>query len=231
MRARLLACLTVAAVAAGVALDASHGTPPPNGHVQRAPYTTSEILEYLLLSSGRVVADHHALERPVIGSAHPLAPDRARAAVQTVVRCVDRVDAAAGPTLTAAFNAADPQRLDLALHRFDSAANRWLTAPYEQNKPCPPPPPPPKVKPSDPNTVWLEQTGWLHVDYLVESYVTVAGDFTLWDAGAIVIGAFTTLALIVLLALVVVPTYDFVRAPSDLDRQTGIAKIVQALRS
>jgi hypothetical protein len=231
MRVRLLACQTATAVGVSAAFYATQGRPPSSRHAVHAPYTTTEILEFLLLSTGPVVADHPALDRPAVRNAPQPSPAKARAAVQSMTGCIDRIDASAGPSLTAAFNAADPQRLDRALRRFDAAANRWFTAPYKRDDPCPPPPPPPKSVP--PSSGPVEVNGWLHVDYLFESYDTVAGVWTLLQIGALVLGLFTVLALLVFVALVLVPAfiwYEFERAPSDLDRQTEIAKIVQALR-
>jgi hypothetical protein len=72
------------------------------------------------------------------------------------------------------------------------------------------------------------------VDPLIESYDTVGGALTLVQVGALVLGLLTVFALVVFVALVLVPAfiwYEFERAPSDLDRQNEIAKIVQALRS
>jgi hypothetical protein len=234
MRVRLLACLTATAVAGSAAFYATHGTPPLSRHVVHARYTTTDVLQYLLLSAGPVVADHPALGQPAIRTTPQLAATKARAAVESMTRCIDRIDASAGPALTAAFNAADPQRLDTALRRFDAAANRWLTAPYKQDAPCPPPPPPPNTVPANPGSGPVEVNGWLHVDYVFESYDTVAGALTLLQVGALVIGLLTVFALVVFVALVLVPAfiwYEFERAPTDLDRQTEIAKIVQALRS
>jgi hypothetical protein len=232
MRVRLLACLTATAVAAGAAFYLTHGRPPSSRHVVHAPYTTTEVLEYLLLSTGPVVADHPVLDKPAVRTAPQLSAAKARAAVQSMTGCINHIDASAGPAWTAAFNAADPQRLDRALRRFDAAANRWFTAPYKQDDPCPPPPPPPKTVP--PSSGPVEVNGWLHVDYLFESYDTVGGALTLLQVGALVLGLLTVFVALVFVALVLVPAfiwYEFERAPSDLDRQTEIAKIVQALRS
>jgi hypothetical protein len=234
MGVRLLACLTAAAVAASAAFYATHGRAPSSRHVVHAPYTTTEVLEYLLLSTGPVVTDHPVLDKPAVRTAPQLSAVKARAAVQSMTGCINRIDASAGPAVTAAFNAADPQRLDRALRRFDDAANRWLTAPYKQDDPCPPPPPPPNTVPSSPGSGPIEVNGWLHVDYMFESYDVAAGAVSLLQVGALVLGLLTVFALVVFVALVLVPAfiwYEFERAPSDLDRQTEIAKIVQALRS
>jgi hypothetical protein len=234
MRLRLLACLTATAVAGAAAFYATHGAPPLSRRVAHAPYTSTEVLEYLLLSTGRVVTDHPALDKPAIRTAPQLSQTKAHAAVESMTGCINRIDASAGPALTAAFNAADPQRLDTALRRFDAAANRWLTAPYKQDAPCPPPPPPPNSVPANPGSGPVEVNGWLHVDYMVETYDVVGGALTLVQVGALVLGLLTVFALVVFVALVLVPAfiwYEFERAPSDLDRQTEIAKIVQALRS
>lgn len=72
----------------------------------------------------------------------------ARTAVELMSRCIHSIDATAGAALTAAFNAADPQRLDNALQRLDTASRRWITAPHKQEDPCPPPPPPPSTPPT-----------------------------------------------------------------------------------
>jgi hypothetical protein len=232
MRVRLLAGLTAAAVAAAAAFYATQGRAPSSRHVVRAPYTTTEVVEYLLLSTGPVVADHPVLERPAVRTAPQLSAVKARAAVQSMTGCISRIDASAGPALTSAFNAADPQRLDRALRRFEAAAHRWLTAPYKYDDPCPPPPPPPKSVP--PSSGPVEVNGWLHVDYIIESYDTVGGVWTLVQLGALVLGALTVFVALVFVGIVLVPAfiwYEFERAPSDLDRQTEIAKIVQALRS
>src|ERR1700755_2556219 len=106
MRVRLLAGLTAAAVAAAAVFYATQGRAPSSRHVVRAPYTTTEVLEYLLLSTGPVVADHPALEKPAVRAAPQLSAAQARDAVQSMTGCIGRIDASAGPALTAAFNAA-----------------------------------------------------------------------------------------------------------------------------
>ena len=69
---------------------------------------------------------------------------------------------------------------------------------------------------------------------MIETYDVVGGAVTLAQVGALVLGLLTVFALVVFVALVLVPAfiwYEFERTPSDLDCQTEIAKIVQALRS
>jgi len=140
IRTRLIPVAVAVVVSAG--LYAIHLTSAPPKHTVHAPYSTTEALEFLLFSTGRVVADHPDLaKQSALGTASDA---QARTAVESVTRCVDHLDATAGPALTAAFNAADPQRLDGALQRFDAAARRWVSAPYPQDAPCPEPPPPPK---------------------------------------------------------------------------------------
>lgn len=57
MRIRILLPLTATALAGSVALYAIHREAPMNRHTVYASYTTTDILEFLAFSAGRVVAD------------------------------------------------------------------------------------------------------------------------------------------------------------------------------
>lgn len=127
MRIRALSSLVALGVTVSVTAYAMHAQSPPTRHAVHGRYSSIDVLQFLLFSTGRVVAEHPDLTQPRPG---PIPPDsKARTVLETVSRCVDRLDAAAVPALTAAFNAADPQRLDSALQRFDAAGRHWMTAP------------------------------------------------------------------------------------------------------
>lgn len=235
MRRRLPACLTVIAVAgAAILYHAQHTPALPGRHATRAPYSTSDVVEYLLMSKGRVVDEHPDLNKTGAAMAK-LSDTQALTVVESITRCVDHFDAAAGPTLTAAFNSAEPQRLDNALQRFETAAQHWVEAPHKQNDPCPPPPPPPsRGGPYDPGSGAVEITGYIHLDYVFESYDVVAGVATLASLVALVAGLATVVILGVFVVLLLVPAfvfYEFQSTPTPLDRQTEIARLVRSLRS
>ena len=229
-----MACLTAIAVAGTAALYATHQAPPPGRHSTHAPYSTTDVVEYLLLSKGRVVTDHPSLKKSNAAMAR-LSEAQAHTVVESMTGCIGRFDAAAGPALTEAFNATDPQRLDNALNRFEAAARHWLTAPYKANDPCPPPPPPPsKGGPSDPGSGAVEITAYIHLDYIFESYDVVAGYATLASLVALAGALATVVILGVFIVLVLVPAfiwYQFEATPTDLDRQSEIARLVQTLRT
>lgn len=223
----------------GVALHAGHPSTASTRRIARAPYTADEVIEFVLLSRGRVVADHPALMKAVPAAGHPLPAAKVHAALETVSRCIDRIDASAGPALTAAVNAADPQRLDSALHRFDAAAAHWMVAPHTQDAPCPPPPPPPSTPShNDSGGGWWHLKGFGFLNYIgIGNYVVLGDNFYvgyLTVGIAAVISAALFVAALVAVYVVLVPillSYEFDNAPSDLDRQTAIAKIARALRS
>jgi hypothetical protein len=232
VRSRILITLVAIAVVGSIALYATDATSPSTRHVVHAPYTTTEVLEFFGFSAGRVVADHPDLDQR---GAFAIASDsQARFAAESVTGCIHRMDASAGPALTAAFNAADPQRIDGALQRVDAAARRWMTAPYKQDDPCPPPPPPPYEGPiQEPDGFW-HMTG-----DIAGNYVLVTDDFYAFAVtvgGALVISWYglVAVAMVVAAGLFLVPefiTYEFENASTDLDRQTAIAKLAKALRS
>jgi hypothetical protein len=238
VRIRILTYLTATAMAGSIAFYATHGGATSTTHIVHASYTTTDVLEFILLSRGRVVADHPALDTAgSMAAPNPPAPD-VRAALESLSGCIQRIDASAGPALTAAFNAADPQRLDSALRRFDAAAGQWLTAPYKQD-PCPPPPPPPSAPPQDgAGSGWWHVKGWGFINYVgIINYIALGEDFyvgylTVGVVGAISLGIFVA-ALVAVWAFVVpiLISYEFENAPTDLDRQTAIAKIARTLRS
>jgi hypothetical protein len=62
MRIRIVVPVVATAVAASVAIYQTHRVSQLSGHAVHAPYATTEILEYLLFSAGRVVADYPALD-------------------------------------------------------------------------------------------------------------------------------------------------------------------------
>jgi hypothetical protein len=231
MRIRIVVPVVATAVAASVAVYQTHPVSQLSGHAVHAPYATTEILEYLLFSAGRVVADYPALDTQK--NAASFSDSQARAATESIGRCVRSIDATAGPALTDAFNAADAQRLDNALRRFDVAASRWLTASYKQNDPCPPPPPPPSAPPHDTNLpLWVNGLGvW---DFVFLGWDFYGGALTIGAAGALAAVLLTMVVFVVFATAFLVPAfilYEFEHPPSDLDRQTAIAKIVRALQS
>jgi hypothetical protein len=231
MRIRIVAPVIATAVAASIAVYQTSPASQLSRHVVHAPYATTEILEYLLFSAGRVVADYPALDTQK--NATSLSDSQARAATESISRCIGSVDATAGPALTEAFNAADAQRLDNALRRFDAAASRWLTASYKQNDPCPPPPPPPSAPTHDTKLpLWVNGLGvW---DFVFLGWDFYGGALTIGAAGALAAVLLTMVVFVVFATAFLVPAfilYEFEHPPSDLDRQTAIAKIVRALRS
>jgi hypothetical protein len=233
VRVRILVPVAVIAVVAGSALYATQVTSMSTRRVVRGPYTTTEVLEFLLFSTGRVVADHPGLDKQRALTKLPDA--QARGAVESVTRCVHHIDAAAGPALTAAFNAADPQRLDGALHRFDAAARQWISAPYKQDDPCPPPPPPPYEGPmQEPGQGWWRVNGDVDTKYVVFGTDFYAFMYTVGGAFAVSFVGLVAELAVVALGLLLVPefiTYEFENTPTELDRQTAIAKLASELRS
>ncbi|MGH3966593.1 MAG: hypothetical protein ACRDTV_00315 [Mycobacterium sp.] len=200
-----------------------------------APYTIAEVLEYLLFFSGRAATDHPALDKPDVKTVTTRSAAEVRSAVELMSRCIYSIDASAGPALTAAFNAADPQRLDTALERLDAAARRWITGPHKQEDPCPPPPPPPSAPPTkDPGSGWWHLNGYGFLNYVFIGEDFYGGWFTVAGFVAISYVGLVAFAAIVVGPFLFVPTfitYEFESMPTDLDRQTAIAKIAQALRS
>lgn len=242
MRARVLVVVVAVSVFGGIAFRTTHETPASPRKTARSAYTTADIIEYLAFSQGPVARDH-----PVDGTrieAPGTRPEsRLRTIAQSMSECVHRLDAAAGPRLAAAFNTADPQRLDRALRRFDAAATRWLTSPT-QIPPCPPPPPPPSVPPAP--SPYLKVTGVGAWDYVLVGWDFYAVAATIGAAAALSgiiavayagliyeAGLFATTAVIALEAFFVpvLLSYEFENTPTELDRQIAIAKIVEKLRT
>lgn len=52
MRARILACLTATAMLGSVVVYAEHHHTPSTRRIVHAPYTTNEVIEFVLLSEG-----------------------------------------------------------------------------------------------------------------------------------------------------------------------------------
>lgn len=218
----------------------NHRTPTPT-RLAHPAYTTDEVYEFILLSQGRIAAEHPGVlttTGPPAG-ARPLPATKVRTALQTVRQCIDRLDGSLSPALTTAVNTADPQRLDNALQRFDAAAVAWMTAPQSQNGPCPPPPPPPSAPPkTGSGGGWWHLKGFGLLNYVgIGNYVVLGDNFfvgylTVGIAAAI--SAVLFVAALVAVWVVFVPillSYDFENTPTELDRQTAIAKIAHALRS
>lgn len=229
MRIWILLPLTATALAGSVVLYAIHPEAPMNRHTVHASYTATDILEFLAFSAGRVVADHPTLGEARV--ANTLPEGQARSAAEQVTGCIHSIDAAAGPALTAAFNAADPQRLDSALRRIDAATDRWLKAAHKQDDPCPPPPPPPKAPPSH-RSYPIKVNGIGLWNYIVLGENFLAVWFTYM--GVVALGYAALVASFVLVWVALVPilvTYQFENLPTDLDRQSAIATITKTLRS
>ena len=236
MRIRTLLPVVALAVVVGVALDAIQASAPPARHAVHATYSATEVLEFLLFSTGRVVADHPELAEPRAPAM--LATDsQAHVVAESVSRCVNLMDATAGPALTAAFNAGDPQRIDGAVQRVDAVARRWLTAPYKLDDPCPDPPPPPKYggEYHDPGgSGWWRMNGEGYLNYIFYGQdfylvaVTVGGALVISGIGLV---AFAVVLWVTAFWVPVVPSYVFENKPTELDHQIAIAKVAQALRS
>jgi hypothetical protein len=233
LRIRVLVTLVAMAAAGSSVFYATHVASPLTRHVVQSPYTTTEVLEFLVFSTGRVAAEHPALDKQ--RTVTMLSDTQARAAADSITECIRSIDAAAPTALTKAFNAADPQRLDSALRRFDAAASRWLAAPYKQDDPCPPPPPPPSAPPDNGSAPgWWYVNGYGAWDFVLAGWDFYGGALTLGVVGAIAAALLTMVVLVVFVTAVLVPAfifYEFEAPPSDLDRQTAIAKIVRALRA
>jgi hypothetical protein len=230
MRVRILVLLIANALAGTVALYAIHPEPPRNNRTGQARYTTVDILEFLAFSAGPVVADHPALSAPKIAKTLPEGQERA--AAERVTGCIHSIDAMAGPALTAAFNAADPLRLDNALHRIDAATNRWLKTAHTQDDPCPPPPPPPKAPPPSRPSYPIKVNGIGLWNYIVLGENFLAVWFTYMGAVALAYAALVASFVVVWVALVpILVSYQFENLPTELDRQTAIATITKAMRS
>lgn len=239
MRARVLIFLAVVALVATVARLATHPPPRHTSYAGHLAYTPADVVEYFVFAAGPVVSDHPTLARPGVGTAKLPPAGELRAVAESVTDCIHSIDASAGPALAAAFNAADPQRLDSAVQRFNSAADRWLKAPYEQGAPCPAPPPPPQAPPDEGS-----KPGWWKVDqdvlgdYVLAGWLVAAGLVSV-DVGAVfhvavvamALGLVYTTAVLVLWIYPVFLSYEFANMPTDLDRQNAIAKIAQTLRS
>lgn len=229
MRIRVVLPLTASALAGSVALYGIYADAPISRHTVHASYTTTDILEFLAFSAGRVVEDHPSLAETRVVKTLP--EGEARAVAEHVTGCIHSIDAAAGPALTAAFNAADPQRLDSALRRIDVATNRWLNAAHKQDDPCPPPPPPPKAPPSHrPYPVHVNGVGLWNYIVLGENFLVVWFTYL----GVVALGYAVLVASFVLVWVALVPilvSYRFENVPTDLDRQSAIATITKTLRS
>src|SRR5277367_5995474 len=186
----------------GVALYASHPSTPSTKRVVHAPYTTDEVIEFVLLSRGRIVADHPALMKAGVAPAPPIPAAKVHTALEIVSRCIDRIDASARPALTTAVKAADPQRLDSALQRFDAAAAHWMVAPHSQDAPCPPPPPPPST-PShkDSGGGWWHLKGFGYLNYIgIGNYIVLGDNFYV---GYLTIGVAAAISVALLVAALV----------------------------
>jgi len=242
VRARSVVCV-VAVVVTGAACITCYAILPTSRsarHTAPLSYSTTDVVEYLAFATGPVVADHPALARPELGGVKVPPAAQLHAVAVSLTGCIHSLDASAGPALTAAFNAADPQRLDNAVHRFNAAAQRWLTAPYQQDDPCPPPPPPPKSPPPEKNS----DRGWWKVVGDILAYWVLGGAVAVGAGVSVTVGAVFNVLVLAMSLLVVAETgvlvawifpaflsYEFENTPTDLDRQTAIGKVVAALRS
>jgi hypothetical protein len=229
MKFRITAILAVASVVAAATLYATRAAPPVMRYRAASDYTTVEVLEYFLLANGRVAAEHPALNTPELRLAMPALGGQATVVAESIARCIQSIDATAGPALTAAFNAADAQRLDNALQRMHSATNNWFDSRYKLNDPCPPPPPPP--------TVQARPMPFKVKGPAVAYYVFFGADFyavgVTLGATLVVAEAILAFQAAVILELLVPDfiSYEFENTPTELDRQNAVAKIVRALRA
>lgn len=234
----MVVCLLAIAVSASVAYYTTYAS-RPKLRVLHLPYTTADVVEYLVFSAGRVVVDFPVLQRTDQKSVAVPSATQLHIAAESLTECIRSVDASAGSSMTAAFNAADPERLDGALRRFNAAANRWLSTPHKAESPCPPPPPPPSVPPDSGSGdgVWKMKAD-VYGAYLVAGWLVAAAGVsaTVGAVFNVLVAAMATLVVAATAVLVawifpVLITYEFEAAPKDLDRQIAVAKIVQALRS
>ncbi len=239
MKVRTLFWVLGLVAAASLPIYVDLGTSQPSRPVKKFSYTPTDVVEFLAFQEGPVATDHPALARQDVDKSISLRPGQFRAIAQSVTDCIHSLDAAAGPSLAEAFNSTDPQRLDTAVRRFNMASKRWLTTPFVQGAPCPPPPPPPSVPPrtGDGSGFWWQKGKGL-VDWFVVGVVSIGAGFSV-TVGAVfhlLVLAMGTLvvaetAVIILWLWPPMPSYEFDNIPSDLDRQTAIAKIIEALRS
>jgi hypothetical protein len=239
VKVRTLVCVLGLVAAASLPIYVNFGATQSSKPGKRFSYTPTDVVEFLAFQEGPVATDHPTLARQHADKSTPLAPGQLRVIAQSVNDCVHSLDASAGPALAEAFNSTDAQRLDTAVRRFNTASKRWLTTPYVQGAPCPPPPPPPSAPPrtGDGSGFWWQKGKGL-IDFFVVGWVSVGAGVS------VTVGAVFHLLVLAMGTLVVAETavvvlwlfptflsYEFENTPSDLDRQTAIAKIVETLRS
>ena len=226
--------------AASLPIYVDLGMSRPSKTVKKFAYTPTDIVEFLAFQEGPVATDHPALarqKRTNLSRCALVSSELLRSRSPTVSIASMRPQ---GPALAEAFNSTDPQRLDTAVRRFNTASKRWLTTPLRAGGPCPPPPPPPSAaapQRGDGSGFWWQKGKGL-VDWFVIGVVSVLAGVS------VTVGAVFHLLVLAMGTLVVAETavvilwlwpamlsYEFEDTPSDLDRQTVIAKIVETLRS
>lgn len=235
MRIRVVVPVVALTVAVGVAVAGVDAVAPPAKHAVRARYSTADVLEYLMFSKGRVVADHPELAEPR-QTPTEATDEQSYTVAETASHCVGLMDGEVGPALSSAFNAGDPQRLDGAIARVDGVVRRWMDAPFKLDAPCPDPPFPPKY-----GGEYHEPSGkgwWQSNGYGASNYVLIGQDFYavgVTVGGVLVISALGLVGFVVVLWIAgfwvpVLPSYVFENKPTELDHQIALAKIARALR-
>jgi SdpC family antimicrobial peptide len=186
-------------------------------------YTSEDVIELLAFASGPIVDEHPDIVPSSVRSQAP-SPTARRKASESIATCLKALDPSIDSDMSAAFQAAEPYRIEGVLGRINAAAEVWQTSP-PLGAPCPPPPAPNAPGTSGSNHVKV--TGEL-VAIHVGAAVNVAAAFV-----SVAVALVISVAAVVFAAFLLVPvaiTYQFEVKPSQLDIDESIANIAEALR-
>ncbi|WP_207545083.1 hypothetical protein [Mycobacteroides chelonae] len=200
------------------------------------PYQSSEIVEFLVLNSGRIVQEHPRLS--VGSSIMSISNETDRQQiVDTVTTCVGQVDQNFQKRVTENFQSGQPYRVEQAINSFNEDIKEWGTRAASKSSktlasPCDFQYPDGLPK-EDPGSGWYKNNGLILTDYVAVGSVTFGAWGTVAVAAAVSLVVLVSGAAVVSLVAIFVPifiTYQFEHRPKQIDFDEAVRKIVLELR-
>ncbi|WP_157886209.1 hypothetical protein [Mycobacteroides saopaulense] len=215
---------------------AESSTPTAAATPSGVPYSSHEIVEFLVLNSGRITHEHPGLSigAPIAGIAND--SDR-REIVNTVTNCVGQVDKNFQSSVTDNFQSGQPYRVEQAINQFNEDIKEWgvratskssrtLASPCDYQYPD-------GLPQRDPGSGWYKNNGLILTDYVAVGSVTFGAWGTVAVAAALSLVVLVTGAAVVSVVAIFVPifiTYQFEHRPKQIDFDEAVRKIVLELR-
>lgn len=200
------------------------------------PYQSSEIVEFLVLNSGRIVKEHPKLSVGASITGVSNETDR-RQIVDTVTNCMGQVDQNFQKKITENFQSGQPYRVEQAINSFNEDIKEWgVRATSKSSKTLASPCDfqyPDGLPQRDPGSGWYKNNGLILTDYVAVGSVTFGAWGTVAVAAALSLVVLVTGAAVVSVVAIFVPifiTYQFEHRPKQIDFDEAVRKIVLELR-